>query len=70
VPAKISAMEGRLEQKAGRAVEVKRLIGLERRYACDGCGTEHRSWSRLRACPGCGEPLAVAVIRRAAVATA
>jgi hypothetical protein len=56
--------------KVARAVEAKRLIGLERRYACDGCGSEHRSWSRLRACPQCGEPLAVAVIRRAAVAAA
>jgi predicted amidophosphoribosyltransferase len=63
-------MTARLDQKAGRAIEAKRLIGLERRYACGACGSEHRSWSRLRACPGCGEPLAVAVIRRAAVATA
>ena len=45
----------------------RRLVGLERRYDCERCGAEHLSWSRIRACPDCGEPLAVAVIRRAAV---
>ena len=44
----------------------RRLVGLERRYDCEGCGAEHLSWSRIRACPDCGELLAVAVIRRAA----
>jgi hypothetical protein len=44
-----------------------RLVGLERNYECASCGAEHRSWSRLRACPDCGQHLAVAVIRRAAV---
>jgi hypothetical protein len=58
------------DRRKGRAAEVKRLVGLERSYACGSCGSEHRSWSRLRACPECGEALAVAVIRRAAVATA
>jgi rubrerythrin len=48
----------------------RRLVGLERSYECASCGTEHRSWSRLRACPACGARLAVAVIRRAALAGA
>jgi predicted amidophosphoribosyltransferase len=63
-------MTGTPDHRAGRAAEAKRLIGLERRYACRSCDSEHRSWSRLRACPACGEPLAVAVIRRAAVVAA
>ncbi|HYU60767.1 MAG TPA: hypothetical protein VEK39_08400 [Solirubrobacterales bacterium] len=50
----------------GRARDARRLVGLERSYRCDGCGAEHRSWARIRSCPDCGEPLAVAVIRRAA----
>lgn len=45
----------------------RKLVGLERRYECESCGAEHLSWSRIRACPDCGEHLAVAVIRRAAV---
>jgi hypothetical protein len=48
---------------------VRRLVGLERAYRCSG-GHEHLSWARLRACPECEEPLTVAVIRRAALATA
>jgi hypothetical protein len=66
----MSVMEGTTNRKVGRAVEAKRLIGLERRYECGSCGAEHRSWARMRTCPGCGEHLAVAVIRRAAVTTA
>jgi len=46
----------------------RQLVGLERSYRCDGCGGEHRSWSRLRACPDCGRRLFAAVIRRAALA--
>jgi hypothetical protein len=46
---------------------MRRLVGLEREYCCSA-GHEHRSWGRLRACPECGESLAVAVIRRAALA--
>jgi predicted RNA-binding Zn-ribbon protein involved in translation (DUF1610 family) len=46
----------------------RKLVGLERHYDCESCGAEHRSWSRIRACPDCGEHLAVAVIRRAAIA--
>lgn len=46
---------------------VRRLVGLEREYRCSA-GHEHRSWNRLRACPDCGESLAIAVIRRAALA--
>jgi len=48
----------------------RRLIGLERNYECASCGAEHRSWTRMRACPDCGEHLATAVIRRAALAPA
>ena len=51
------------------AGEVRRLVGFERKYCCSA-GHEHRSWARLRACPECGEPLTVAVIHRAALATA
>jgi uncharacterized protein YlaI len=50
------------------AREARRLVGLERTYTCAECGSEHRSWTRLRACPDCGDRLAVAVIRRAAFA--
>jgi hypothetical protein len=49
--------------------EVRRLVGLERNYRCS-VGHEHRSWSRLRTCPDCGEPLTMAVISRAALAPA
>jgi DNA-directed RNA polymerase subunit RPC12/RpoP len=45
-----------------------RLIGLERQYRCDGCGHEHRSWSRLRECPDCGQRFFFATILRAAFA--
>ena len=48
----------------------RRLVGLERTYECPSCGSEHRSWTRMRACPECGEHLAVAVIHRAALVTA
>jgi hypothetical protein len=51
------------------ADEVRRLVGFEREYRCSA-GHEHRSWARLRACPECDEPLTVAVIHRAALATA
>ncbi|HEX6116246.1 MAG TPA: hypothetical protein VFY99_04050 [Solirubrobacterales bacterium] len=45
-------------------------VRLERNYECASCDAEHRSWTRLRSCPDCGEHLAVAVIRRAALASA
>ena len=48
----------------------RRLVGLERSYSCPSCEAEHRSWTRMRACPDCGEHLAVAVIRRALVVPA
>jgi DNA-directed RNA polymerase subunit RPC12/RpoP len=51
------------------ACEARRLVGFERLYECSGCGSEHRSWARMRSCPECGERLAVAVIHRAAVAS-
>ncbi len=57
------AMDG-----AGQARHsMRRLVGLQREYRCSA-GHEHRSWDRLRSCPECGELLAVAVIRRAALA--
>jgi len=43
---------------------------LERSYHCASCGAEHRSATRMRSCPDCGEHLAVAVIRRVALAPA
>jgi hypothetical protein len=46
----------------------RRLVGLERHYRCESCNGEHRSWSRLRSCPECGQALKSAVIRRAAFA--
>jgi hypothetical protein len=54
---------------AAVAREARRLIGLERQYHCRSCGGERRSWSRLAACPDCGEDFAAAVIRRAALAS-
>jgi hypothetical protein len=50
------------------AREARRMVGLERRYNCGGCGGEHRSWARLSSCPECGEAYVSAVIRRAAFA--
>jgi hypothetical protein len=55
--------------RAARTGEIRRLVGFERQYRCSA-GHEHRSWARLRACPECGERLNVAVIHRAALATA
>jgi transcription elongation factor Elf1 len=46
----------------------RRLIGLERQYRCGACNHEQRSWDRMRNCTACGEALAMAVIRRAALA--
>jgi hypothetical protein len=43
---------------------------LERSYDCTSCGAQHRTVARMRCCPECGEHLAVAVIRRASLATA
>jgi predicted RNA-binding Zn-ribbon protein involved in translation (DUF1610 family) len=48
--------------------EARRLVGFERSYRCDGCGHERRTWSRLQACPDCGETYVAAVIHRAALA--
>jgi predicted amidophosphoribosyltransferase len=45
----------------------RRVVGLERHYSCSSCGEGHRSWSRVRSCPGCGAPLTSARIRRAAL---
>jgi predicted amidophosphoribosyltransferase len=47
----------------GRA---RRMIGVQRSYACGRCGAEARTWTRLSTCPRCAEPLTVAVIGRAA----
>jgi DNA-directed RNA polymerase subunit RPC12/RpoP len=65
----LSSTPGRsLREMSLVAREARRLVGLERQYHCSSCGGDHRSWTRLRACPDCGERLAVAVIHRAAVA--
>jgi hypothetical protein len=48
--------------------EARRLVGLERRYECGSCGSERHSWTRMTACPECGEAYVAAVIRRAALA--
>jgi predicted amidophosphoribosyltransferase len=58
------------QTKINGVAEARRLVGLERSYTCGACGSEHRSWTRVRACPECGERLSVAVIRRAALAPA
>lgn len=50
------------------AGEARRLVGLERRYECSSCGSERHSWTRMTACPECGEAFVAAVIRRAALA--
>ena len=50
------------------AREARRLVSLERHYHCDACGSERRSWTRMSACPECGEAFVAAVIRRAAFA--
>lgn len=47
--------------------EARRLVGFERSYRCDGCGAQHRTWSRLQACPDCAEPYVAAIIHRAAM---
>ncbi len=52
------------------AREARRLVGLEREYACPGCGKAHRSWARISDCPECGKQMTKAVIRRAALAPA
>ena len=57
-----------LRDPAVVAREARRLVGLERHYSCSTCGTQHRSWSRLSACPSCGTAFVSAVIRRAAIA--
>lgn len=50
------------------AREARRLVGLERSYHCDSCGSERRSWTRMSCCPECGEAFVSAVIHRAAFA--
>ena len=50
------------------AREARRLVSLERHYHCGGCGSERSSWTRISACPECGEAFVAAVIRRAAFA--
>jgi len=55
-------------ENATRVQDSRRLVGLERQYRCESCSGEHRSWSRLRTCPDCGEAFHGARISRAAVA--
>jgi predicted RNA-binding Zn-ribbon protein involved in translation (DUF1610 family) len=66
----ITKVTSRSSREHGVARQARRLVALERHYACTACGHEYRSWSRVRACPDCGELLPMAVIRRAAVADA
>jgi DNA-directed RNA polymerase subunit RPC12/RpoP len=60
------AME-RFHGEQNGEVGMKRLVRLQRSYRCASCAAEHHSWARLSACPGCGNSLSVAVIRRAAL---
>ena len=64
------AMKTHLGKTKFRSPRTRQLVGLERTYECSSCGNEHRSWARMRACPDCGDHLAVAVIRRAALVPA
>jgi hypothetical protein len=57
-----------LTEPAAVAREARRLVRFERHYRCGGCGSERDSWSRMSACPDCGEQFVAAVIRRAAFA--
>jgi hypothetical protein len=57
-----------LRDPAAVAREARRMVGLERHYHCECCGGDRRSWTRLAACPDCGEAYVAAVIRRAAFA--
>jgi predicted RNA-binding Zn-ribbon protein involved in translation (DUF1610 family) len=68
-------MIDRMSNRTGRALRgpsavTRRLVGLERHYSCGSCGTERDSWTRMSACPECGEAYVAAVIRRAALARA
>jgi hypothetical protein len=67
----ITTTTGRgLRDPEGVAREARRLVRFERRYSCGSCGSEHQSWSRMSACPECGEAYVAAVIRRAAITAA
>jgi hypothetical protein len=59
-----------LRDPAAVAREARRLVGFERHYSCGACGSERHSWSRMSACPDCGEAYVAAVIRRAAITAA
>lgn len=74
---RLTGMRGSMRTSPGRSPrevravrQARRLVGLERNYHCSSCGFEQRSYTRLSSCQGCGEQLAVAIIRRAAVAAA
>jgi predicted amidophosphoribosyltransferase len=61
-------MERPTARNTASSLATRRLVALERNYHCSGCGKDHRSWSRLRSCTVCGEPLTHALIKRAALA--
>jgi hypothetical protein len=61
------AENARMTRNGIQITSRRRVLGLERRYRCDSCGGEHRSWERTAFCPSCGEAFVAAVIRRAAV---
>jgi hypothetical protein len=69
IDARGTAPTGRnLTDPAAVSREARRLVSLERHYHCGSCGSERRSWTRMSACPDCGEAFVAAVIRRAAFA--
>jgi hypothetical protein len=64
----IDAMKATTTNRSAIGSGGRRLVGLERHYRCPSCGGEQRSWRRISSCPECGELLAAARIRRAALA--
>jgi hypothetical protein len=66
----LNSSSGRSLREMSLVAREARLVGFERQYQCSACGGEHRSWTRVRACPDCGERLTAAVIHRAAVVSA
>jgi len=67
-PITSSATGRSLSDPAAVVRQGRRLVGFERHYQCSECGQAERSWTRLSACQGCGEPLTAAIVRRLALA--
>ena len=68
MPSNSTATGRSLRDPAAVVRQGRRLVGFERHYQCSECGQAQRSWTRLSACQGCGEPLTAAVVRRLALA--